>query len=222
MRITTQMINESAMKSGLPIHQTTLLDYINTDSSTTTTSNSLLNALNSATDSKQKNSYEQLEKSADALENSASILASEEEDSLFEEARQSGSTESVKKQAKELLSNYNDMLKKLTSSDSTLNQYYRQMLQQAYSENKDTLSEIGISAGKNGYLSLDESTFDAADIDTLEQALGSDSVFTIKTGFIASHVADNAETSIESMSSQYSAAGQQLFSYTGSKYDLWG
>jgi hypothetical protein len=215
------MINESAIKSGLPINQTTLLDYINKDSSTTI-SNSLLNALNSTTDSKQKSTYEQLEKSADALENSASVLASEEEDNLFSEARETGSTESVKKQAKALLSNYNDLLKKLGSSGSTLDVYYRQMLQQAYSESEESLGGIGISADKSGYLSLDGDKFDEADIDTLEKALGSDSSFVIKAGFIASHVSENAESSIESLSSQYSAAGQQLFSYSGSKYDFWG
>lgn len=42
MRITTQMLNESAKKSGLPINNTSLLNYINGDE----TNNSLLEALN--------------------------------------------------------------------------------------------------------------------------------------------------------------------------------
>lgn len=43
MRITTQMMNESARKAGLPIGGTSLLNYINKDEKS---SNSLLEALN--------------------------------------------------------------------------------------------------------------------------------------------------------------------------------
>lgn len=41
MRITNQMLNESAKKAGLPINSTSLLNYINNDSS----KNTLLSAL---------------------------------------------------------------------------------------------------------------------------------------------------------------------------------
>jgi cell division protein FtsB len=222
MRITTQMVNESARKAGLPVNNTSLLNYINKDSSTT--ENSLLDALNknSKVNSTQKSSYEQLEKSANALEGSAAVFASEKEDNLFTQAKKDDTTEVVKKQAKEFISNYNDMMKKLGSSDSVLNDYYKQMLQKAYTENKEDLSGIGIAADRNGYLSLDESKFDAADIDTLENVLGGESTFSVKTGYIASRIANNAESYLESMSSQYSAAGNNYSTYLSSKYDFWG
>ena len=41
MRITTQMLNESARKAGLPINSNSLLNYVNGNSD-----NTLLNALN--------------------------------------------------------------------------------------------------------------------------------------------------------------------------------
>jgi cell division protein FtsB len=196
------MLNESSIKAGLPINQTSLLNYINKDSSTT--GNSLLSALSkkSTTDATQKSSYEQLEESADALEDAASVLTSEEDDNIFAQARENEDTEVVKKQTKELLSNYNDMLKKLGKSDSTLNIYYKQMLGEAYSSDKESLNSIGISADKNGNLSLDEGKFDEADIDTLEKVLGNDSSFSSKVGFLAGHVASNAESYLESMSIQ--------------------
>jgi cell division protein FtsB len=216
------MLNESAKKAGLPINHTSLLNYINKDSSTT--GNTLLDALNtnSKVTSAQKNSYEQLEKSASALEETMAVFSSEKEDNLFAQARKDGTTESVKKQVKEFLSNYNDVMKKLGGSDSVLNAYYKQMMQEAYDESKENLSSIGIGADGNGYLSLDESKFDAADIDTLENALGGDSTFSVKTGYIASRIANNAESYLESMSSQYSAAGTNYSSYSSNKYDLWG
>ena len=42
MRITTQMLNESARKAGLPINNTSLLNFIKNDG----TGNTLLDALN--------------------------------------------------------------------------------------------------------------------------------------------------------------------------------
>ncbi len=42
MRITTQMLNESARKAGLPVNNTSLLNYINNKGE----GNSLLDALN--------------------------------------------------------------------------------------------------------------------------------------------------------------------------------
>jgi cell division protein FtsB len=216
------MLNESSIKAGLPINQTSLLNYINKDSSTT--GNSLLSALSkkSTTDATQKSSYEQLEESADALEDAASVLTSEEDDNIFAQARENEDTEVVKKQTKELLSNYNDMLKKLGKSDSTLNIYYKQMLGEAYSSDKESLNSIGISADKNGNLSLDEGKFDEADIDTLEKVLGNDSSFSSKVGFLAGHVASNAESYLESMSSQYSSTGKNYSSYSNNRYDFWG
>jgi cell division protein FtsB len=222
MRVTTQMLNESSIKAGLPVNQTSLLNYINKDSSTT--ENSLLSALSkkSTTDATQKSSYEQLEESADALENAASVLTSEKEDNIFAQARENEDTEAVKKQTKELLSDYNDMLKKLGKSDSTLNIYYKQMLGEVYSNDKESLNSIGISADKDGYLSLDESKFDEADIDTLEKVLGKDSAFSSKAGFLAGHVASNAESYLENLSSQYSSTGTNYSSYSNNKYDFWG
>ena len=45
MRVTTQMLNETARKAGLPINNSTLLDYINNDSS----ADSMLNSINGST-----------------------------------------------------------------------------------------------------------------------------------------------------------------------------
>jgi len=44
MRITTQMLNETAKRTGIPIHQANLLSYINNDSSAG--GDTLLDALN--------------------------------------------------------------------------------------------------------------------------------------------------------------------------------
>jgi hypothetical protein len=113
-------------------------------------------------------------------------------------------------------------MKKLETSTSALDSFYRKAIADVYTENKDSLESIGISADKNGYLSLEESKFDAADLETLEKVLGTGSTFTTKVGYIASRVADNAETGLDNLSSQYSVTGQSYSTYLSNKYNLLG
>ena len=75
MRITTQMLNESARKAGLPINHTSLLNYIKSDG----TQNALLDALNKSNETSVKTgSYEKIEKEADnQLQAALSVLKGE-------------------------------------------------------------------------------------------------------------------------------------------------
>lgn len=221
MRVTTQMLNAASIKAGVPINSISLLDFIKKDK--TTTASSLLNALNgnSSTSTTSKSTYEQLKESADAVEDSASVLTSEDEDNIFETAKTEGNTIEVKNQVKEFISSYNDLVKKLikSSTTSSLNSYYKQMLAELYTDNKTSLTDIGMTADNSGLLSLDSEKFSEADIDTLEKALGSDSSFITKTSYIASRVSNNAETNLESISSLYSTSGQSYSTYSSSKYN---
>jgi hypothetical protein len=215
------MLNAASIKAGVPINSISLLDFIKTDKNTS--ASSLLNALNgnSSTSTTSKSTYEQLKESADALEDSASVLTSEEEDNIFETAKTEGNTIEVKNQVKEFISSYNDLIKKLikSSTTSSLNSYYKQMLAELYTDNKTSLTDIGITADNSGLLSLDNEKFSEVDIDTLEKALGSDSSFITKTSYIASRVSNNAETNLESISSLYSTSGQSYSTYSSNKYN---
>jgi hypothetical protein len=215
------MLNAASIKAGVPINSISLLDFIKTDKNTS--ASSLLNALNgnSSTSTTSKSTYEQLKESADAVEDSASVLTSEEEDNIFETAKTDGNTIEVKNQVKEFISSYNDLVKKLikSSTTSSLNSYYKQMLAELYTDNKTSLTDIGITADNSGLLSLDSEKFSEADIDTLEKALGSDSSFITKTSYIASRVSNNAETNLESISSLYNTSGQSYSTYSSSKYN---
>jgi archaellum component FlaC len=222
MRITTQMLNDSYKSAGITTGTPTLLDYIDKDKTSTLSDLFSMVSSYSGTSTTQNSLYEQLEKAADKLEEAAYDFASDDEDNIFSQAREKDSTEEIKEKLEELISNYNDVIKKLGTTSSTLNTYYRKMLKEAGSENEEALSSIGISADKNGYLSLSESGFASADIDTLEKVLGKSSTFSTKAGFIAEHVSDNAESYLESSSSQYTATGQNYSSYLSSKYDLKG
>jgi hypothetical protein len=212
------MLNASAMKAGLPLTTTSLLDYLNKNST-----NTLLSTLSGTTENAaQKITYQKMEESGDALEASVAALVSDSEDNIFTQARESGNTSSVKKQAKEFVSDYNDLIKNLTSSTSALDSYYRKILEELSADNADELSSIGISIDKKGYLGLNESKFDAADIDTLEEILGSKSTYMTRVGYVAGRVSAQAESNLESLTTQYSSNGLDYTSYTSSKVSFWG
>ena len=218
MRITTQMLNRSARKAGLPINNTSLLNYINGNSN-----NTLLSALNksSNTDAATKTKYEKLEKTADQLSEAASVFMATGEDSLFSKARESGDNQDVYNVVEDFVGKYNSTLSALKNTSSTLNDYYSQMLKSAASDNKEALESIGISVAKDGRLSVDKDKLKGADLDTLEKVLGNTTGFTKKAAYAAGRVSDNARTNQRSLSSQYSSTGS-LYSALASKYNLYG
>ena len=218
MRITTQMLNESARKAGLPINGTSLLNYINGNSN-----NTLLNALDksSATDAAAKTKYKKLEKAADQLSEAASVFMATGEDSLFSKARESGDSQDIYSAVEDFVGKYNSTLSALKNTSSTLNDYYSQMLKSAASDNKEALESIGITIAKDDSLSVDKDKLKEADIDTLEKVLGNTKGFTQKAAYVADRVSDNAHTNQSSLSSQYSSTGS-LYSALASKYNLYG
>lgn len=222
MRITTKMLNDSARKAGLPIGNTSLLNYINKGNNTT--ENAMLQAWNkkSGIHGVQKKSCEDLEKSAAALEKSASMFSTENADKIFAQAKKDGKVDGVKQQAKDLISNYNETLKKLGKTGLTLDSYYKQMLQSAAKESKDALTSIGIVIEKDGSLRMDESKFDAADIDALQEAFGKLSPFSAKVSLVANHVAENAKSNLDSIANQYSASGKNYPIYANNQFNFWG
>lgn len=73
MRITTQMLNASMRKAGLPINNVSLLNYVNGSSSQ---NNSLLSALNKNGIKVNDKSYEKLKGLAESLQESAVKMSS--------------------------------------------------------------------------------------------------------------------------------------------------
>lgn len=220
MRITTQMLNESARKAGLPINGISLLSCVNGNSKS---DNILLNALNknNTTDVVTKTKYEKLEKAADQLSQAAAIFTETGEDSLFSKARESGEMQDIYNAVEDFIGKYNSTLSALNNTSDTLNDYYSQMLKSAAADNKDVLESIGITIAKDGSLSVGKDKLKETDIDTLEKALGNTTGFTQRAAYVAERVSDNAMSSQSSLSSQYSSTGE-LYSALESKYNLFG
>lgn len=241
MRVTTQMLDISAKKTGLPFsYGNSLLDYVNNTQAGS--GNALLDALNKngRTDntipntsgygngdisallgSLNRTSYEKLGKKAEELSSSAEMFQEKGTDSVFEKAKESGDKQAIYKGLENLISDYNETIKELQGTGDPLNAYYRQMLGEAASEDAEALKSIGVSIAKDGTLSLDKSTMKKADLESLEKVLGVSGTFTKKTAFVASRISENAQANAQSISSQYNGTGN-VYASAASKYDFRG
>lgn len=221
MRITTQMLNESARKAGLPINNMSLLDYIKNDSSENNLLSILNKSNNNAAAATKKSSYEKLEKAADQLLQKAEIFTEEGEASVFAKARESGNNQEICDGVEALVKNYNNTLKALKTASNPLNNYYRQMLQEAAAENSEAFDKIGITITKDGAAVLDKDKLKAADTDSMETVFGTAGTFSAKMVFLATRISDNAEANTKSLTSQYSSQGN-IYSALTNKYNFWG
>lgn len=222
MRITTRMLNESARKAGLPVNNTSLLNCINNKGK----GNSLLDALNKKKETtanlKQKSNYEKLDKEADKLTQAAEEFLKDSENSLFEQAKTSGDNKEVYDNIERLFENYNSTLKELRNNSNTMNDFYRKMLLEALAEEKENLSNIGITFTKDGTTKIDAEKVKTTDVEILEKVLGKDSNFLNKVNFLSTRISDNAEANIKSLGNSYNATGNLYSAINSNKYNFWG
>ena len=227
MRITNQMMARASAKSGIPLQQTSMLNYLQNMNKTgsqtllsslgnTTQTNSLLRSIS------KKNSL-QLESSAESLSDFAAKLAGNGDDSLFAKAEQSGDTSEIIATAERMAESYNKTIKSLKSSDSTLNKFYLQELSGYTAGQSDALKAVGITRNKDGSLSIQKDTLKSADLDSLKKAFGSESGFAEKVSYVGSRVAQNAAALGSAALNGYSNTGRELYnSFARSMYDFWG
>ena len=222
MRITTQMLAHSAAKSGIPFQQTTLLDILNKNSSFS----GLLNGVNASADATaiaKKKNYSKLEDISGNLNGYASSLVATDKNSIYDRAKESGSTKDIVSSAKKMVESYNATLKQLRETGDTLNEFYRQQLKDIPAGDKEALKSIGITQAKDGSLSIDEKVLQSADADTLKKVLDGDTGLASKISFVSGRISQNAASNVVSTSSQYTSNGSSLLSaLETSKYDFWG
>lgn len=144
MRVTTQMLNETARKAGLPINNSTLLDYINNDSS----ADSMLNSINGSTSAAtqmlkakvSKTGYENTDKSSEDLQNAIDKLAGKKS-TVFKDARESKDTSKVTAAAQELIDKYNSLVEVMSKTSSSLDEFYKKALKGLPESIKESLEK---------------------------------------------------------------------------------
>ncbi|MCM1238740.1 MAG: hypothetical protein NC331_05085 [Lachnospiraceae bacterium] len=235
MRITTQMLNRSAQRAGLPANRTSLLNYINGNNSNVSLANAL-SKTNKAADATKKTDYEKLERSADQTVASTDRLLS------------AGSENVTASDLQNFVDKYNDMLKNLGKSSDTLNLFYAQTAKDTVKEYTQELAELGVTVAKDGTLSFARAGFEktraaqsagqesaaqenaasegsaaastasGADMNAL---FAKESGFFSKLNYLASRVSDYADANAESYSDYYNAAGFRANAYSNGKYNFW-
>lgn len=194
MRITTQMLNRSAEKAGLPTNRNSLLNYINGNNSNVSLANALSKS-NKKADATKKADYEKLEKSADQTVSASDKLLT------------SGSENVTASDLQSFVDKYNDMLKSLGKSSDTLNLFYAQTAKDTVKEYKQELAELGITVAKDGTLTFDKAKFEKF---RAEQAAGNTAVENAATGTEATtqeNVADETGATTQESTSAGDAAG---------------
>lgn len=217
MRITTQMLADTSRQNGMPLQRTTLLDVLNQQSSEQTS----IGDKNNATQMLKRNTYSKMEDMAQGLNEYANKLAAKDKDSIFAKAQESGDTDEILSDVKELVDKYNATLIQLRTTGSALDNFYQLQLKQIPEENKDLLKSIGITQTKSGSLSIDEKALKNADIDMLQKAVGSESEFASKVISVSKNIEENAAANIASVSNQYTANGSSYTnSFEANKYNF--
>lgn len=209
MRVTDNMSSEASMKTGISLTGNTLASHLSGDPADSLV-NSLGNKGSSTLKSLSADKYKRLREAAEDLERQAERLRKTDGDSVFRKAEESGDKDDVCRLISDMVSSYNEVLSRLRTDTSTLSRFYRQSLVETAAEYKDALAEAGITADKNGNLTVDREKLKEADLKKLEKLFGSDGILTEKLTFIAEKVADNADANIKSISGSYNAAGSSI------------
>lgn len=164
--------------------------------------------------------YIKLGENAEALRSSANILGNTSKYGIFENARNTGSKDVILSQAKQMVGGYNNTMNAIKNDSTSLNRVYRQLMENAATENSESLSNIGIIVNKDKTLSIDEAKFQNASIDDLEAALGSGSRFTSRVGSMAENVSKNAISTATDLNSAYNSYGTySTYGASGSYYN---
>lgn len=226
MRITNQMLANSAAKSGIPIQRTSLLDIINNKSSQSllrNTGKSMNTASTGAMDILRKNNYEKLEDLSEKLKQSAEKLVGTDKDSAYDKAKESGDTKDILSDVNKMVEAYNATMKQLKTTGGTMNEFYRSQLKNIPAGSREALESIGITQAKDGSLSVDEKVLRSADADTLKEVLGGENGFTSRISLLGEHISKNASENVVSASNRYGSNGATYMeAFEANKYNFFG
>ena len=226
MRITTQMLANSAAKSGIPIQRTSLLDIINNKSSQNLFKNiskSTNTTSTGATDILRKNNYAKLEDLSEKLDQSASNLVDTDQNSVYAKAKESGDTKDILSDVNKMVEAYNATMKQLRTTGGTMNEFYLKQLKDIPAGSKEALESIGITQAKDGSLIVDEKIFRNADADALQKVLGGENGIAAKLSFLGEHISKNASENVVSASNRYGSNGATYMeAFETNQYNFFG
>lgn len=150
-------------------------------------------------------------------------LQKTEKDSIYDKARESGSTEKIVDHIKGFVSQYNQMLDDLEESGTRTDESFLSQFNSMSRLGEIEFSKTGVSRQSDGKLVIDEKKLLAADVDTLEKVWGGNG-FSARAAARADSVEAAAEKNIEAeKSTTYNPfAKSNLYNYgsnVGSRFN---
>lgn len=223
MRITNQMLTNSAAKSGISLQRASLLDVLNSKSSSALFGGVGNNTNKGVSDILKKNNYSKLEDTSENLNKYASKLANTDKNSIYDKAKESGDLKELLSDVGKMVEEYNATMSQLKKTGGTMDEFYRRQLIEIPAGCKDALKSIGITQAKDGSLSIDEKILQNADADTLKRALGSETKFASKLSLVSNRINQNASANVTSAFSRYTSNGSSYMnSFEVNKYNFFG
>lgn len=190
------------------------------------------------TTASQRKNYTLLKQYATNVVASGKKLLDESEGSLFYEASKTvpeditdetekknaqkkidEAQDKVKKQALEFINDYNDMVERMNAISSNTNELYLKQLKQYETLSSAAFSKVGISADKDGTLTVDEAKLKAADLKDIKAVFGEKNSFADKVTAKTKYIKSSAEYNLSNLNKVYSSS---TYSNTGSAYETGG
>lgn len=154
--------------------------------------------------SKSQKFYYDMQYHAKQVGEYAEALKTTEKNSVYDKARESGSTEQIVSDVKSFVNQYNNMINDLKESGTRTDTSFLTQLNSMSRVAEKELSLTGVTRRTDGTLAVDEKKLAAADVDTLEKVWGGKG-FSAKAAAKAGSVEATAEYNIEAeKSSTYS------------------
>lgn len=185
---------------------------VNSKTSRTSRSNSTkrtTSPLASKTPTKQLAMYEQMEKSANSVQNSVEKMLkigkmTYTDDETGKKA-QENDKENLIKNIKNFVTEYNEVYNNLCDIGGASNLAFKKTLDSVVSTNKKALEEIGITCSNSGELSIDEKVLEGADFGKIKEVFAKEGGFSDKICGKMETIESAASNSLTTLSKLYGA-----------------
>lgn len=150
--------------------------------------------------SKSQKFYYDMQYHARQVGEYAGALKSTEKDSVYDKARESGSTDQIVSNVKSFVNQYNNMISDLKESGTRTDSSFLIQLNSMSRAAERDLALSGVTRRSDGTLVVDEKKLETADVDTLEKVWGGNG-FSTKAAAKAGSVEATTEKNIEAQKS---------------------
>lgn len=168
----------------------------------------------------KRSNYNALLSVSESIQKHGKNLTETGEKGLFESEE---SRSQAIKEIKGFVQDYNNMIERLGTVDSTVSKLYVKQLNGHVAGNLNALRELGITQSVTGTLKLDEEKLAEADLEKLKKVFGTSGGFVTKICSWAEKIAGNAEANLSGMyqsenlyGNNYNRYGTNISGYGGS------